>query len=273
MNACLHARWAALTAAALTSGTHTKMSNKENGSGTHRRSWLPLPHKHTDHKLMRHCRASRLRSPAVSPPPQLPRESLPQTRRSCGSAVQRGAQSPGGTPQRAEAGPGLPAERGPTPPPRRASVLPPPTPGAGAPRCPARSLSPPAASPMRTRRCLRRVRGSLRVSSTFCVDFRTSPCGFLENIPPGPAPAPRSRGGERPPDPPAPGPYIAGGGAASFSCWGRSAAGRGGRSADSPQARGWPGPGLPPSSFPRSPPAASRQPSGATPGVTMATAP
>uniref|UniRef100_A0A8V5G1J9 Uncharacterized protein n=1 Tax=Melopsittacus undulatus TaxID=13146 RepID=A0A8V5G1J9_MELUD len=59
---------------------------------------------------------------------------------------------------------------------------------------------------MRTRRCLRRVSGSLRVSSTFCVDFRTSPCGFLENIPPGPglAPAPRSRGEQRPPDPPAP---------------------------------------------------------------------
>lgn len=57
----------------------------------------------------------------------------------------------------------------------------------------------------------------MRVSSTFCVDFRTSPCGFLENIPSGPAPAPRSRGGQRPPDPPAPGPYIAGGGAASSS--------------------------------------------------------
>lgn len=83
-----------------------------------------------------------------------------------------------------------------------------PTPGLGAvaPLWPARSL--PAASPMRTRRCLRRVSGSLRVSSTFCVDFRTSPCGFLENIPPGPGPAPppRSRGGQRPPDPPAPGP-------------------------------------------------------------------
>lgn len=71
---------------------------------------------------------------------------------------------------------------------------------------PARRLPPPPHPPMRTRRCLRRVSGSLRVSSTFCVDFRTSPCGFLENIPPGPAPAPRSRGGQRPPDPPAPGP-------------------------------------------------------------------
>lgn len=43
-------------------------------------------------------------------------------------------------------------------------------------------------SPITTRRCLRRVRGSLRVSSTFCVDFRTSPCGFLENIPPATRP-------------------------------------------------------------------------------------
>lgn len=61
----------------------------------------------------------------------------------------------------------------------------------------------PAASPMRTRRCFSRVSGSLRVSSTFCVDFRTSPCGFLENIPPGPAPAPSSRGRQRPADLPA----------------------------------------------------------------------
>lgn len=174
--------------------------------------------------------------------------------------MRRGARSPEGTPQRAEAGPGLPAQHGPTPPPRRASVQfflrrhrgPEPR---AAPPARSRSPSPPAASPMRTRRCLRRVSGSLRVSNTFCVDFRTSPCGFLENIPPGPAPAPRSRGGQRPPDPPAPGPYIAGGSAASSSCCCRlrlrrgGARRAGGRRGNSPQARGWPGPDspLPPS--------------------------
>lgn len=65
---------------------------------------VPGCHFHTNtpttHTLMRHYRASSLRNPAVSPPPQQPHESLPQTRRSCGSSVQRGARSPGGTPQR-----------------------------------------------------------------------------------------------------------------------------------------------------------------------------
>jgi hypothetical protein len=38
---------------------------------------------------------------------------------------------------------------------------------------------------------LRRVSASFLVSSTFWVDFFTSPCGFLENIlrPPRPLPA------------------------------------------------------------------------------------
>lgn len=39
------------------------------------------------------------------------------------------------------------------------------------------------------RRCLRRVKASFLVSSTFWVDFFTSPCGFLENILPPPAPS------------------------------------------------------------------------------------
>lgn len=46
---------------------------------------------------------------------------------------------------------------------------------------------------MTMRRCLRRVNASFLVSSTFWVDFFTSPCGFLENIlplpPTQPAPA------------------------------------------------------------------------------------
>lgn len=50
---------------------------------------------------------------------------------------------------------------------------------------------------MTMRRCLRRVSASFLVSSTFWVDFFTSPCGFLENIlpPPRPTPAP-SRSGQ-----------------------------------------------------------------------------
>lgn len=53
---------------------------------------------------------------------------------------------------------------------------------------------------------------------------------------------------------------------------GRSAAG-GGAQRQLPAGPGVARARLPPSSFPRSPPAASRQPSGATPGVAMATAP
>lgn len=49
---------------------------------------------------------------------------------------------------------------------------------------------------MTMRRCLRRVSASFLVSSTFWVDFFTSPCGFLENIlpPPRPTPAPSRPG-------------------------------------------------------------------------------
>lgn len=76
-----------------------------------------------------------------------------------------------------------------------ASPLPPPTPH---PPRPGSLLS----SPMTMRRCLRRVSASFLVSSTFWVDFFTSPCGFLENIlrPPRPLPAGsprRSAGGGR----------------------------------------------------------------------------
>lgn len=49
----------------------------------------------------------------------------------------------------------------------------------------------PRSSPMTMRRCLRRVSASFLVSSTFWVDFFTSPCGFLENILPLPLPPPR----------------------------------------------------------------------------------
>lgn len=150
--------------------------------------------------------------------PRLPHEFLPQTRWGCcclGTAVGSGAPGaprPGPEAQGRGCGRGVPA--GPAPLYRRCPRPPAPScAGAGggggraAPRAGPRSPPPPSPHPpMRTRRCLRRVSGSLRVSSTFCVDFRTSPCGFLENIPPGPAPAPRSRGGQRPPDPPAPGP-------------------------------------------------------------------
>lgn len=55
----------------------------------------------------------------------------------------------------------------------------------------------PRSSPMTMRRCLRRVSASFLVSSTFWVDFFTSPCGFLENIlppPPRPTPAPSRSG-------------------------------------------------------------------------------
>lgn len=135
----------------------------------------------------------------------------------------------------------------------------------------------PAASPIRTRRCLSRVSGSLRVSSTFCVDFRTSPCGFLENIPPGPAPAPSSRGGQRPPDLPALGPLH------SQRRQHRlrlllltpTEMRRGRRGAARSQLPAGRGAGLgldSPFFLPRLPPAASRQPSGTTPGVPMATA-
>lgn len=146
------------------------------------------------------------------------------------------------------------------------------TPGPAAPADPL-----PAASPIRTRRCLSRVSGSLRVSRTFCVDFRTSPCGFLENIPPGPAPAPSSRGGQRPPDLPAPGPLH------SQRRQHRlrlllltpTAMRRGRRGAARSQLPAGRGAGLgldSPFFLPRLPPAASRQPSGTTPGVPMATA-
>lgn len=49
---------------------------------------------------------------------------------------------------------------------------------------------------MTMRRCFRRVSASFLVSSTFWVDFFTSPCGFLENIlpPPRPTPAPSRPG-------------------------------------------------------------------------------
>lgn len=49
---------------------------------------------------------------------------------------------------------------------------------------------------MTMRRCLRRVSASFLVSSTFWVDFFTSPCGFFENIlpPPRPTPAPSRPG-------------------------------------------------------------------------------
>lgn len=48
--------------------------------------------------------------------------------------------------------------------------------------------STPRPSPMTMRRCLRRVSASFLVSSTFWVDFFTSPCGFFENILPPPRP-------------------------------------------------------------------------------------
>jgi hypothetical protein len=82
-----------------------------------------------------------------------------------------------------------PAPRPPAPLQKRRSALP----------CPAPPLRPPAprhiprgplprrSSPMTMRRCLRRVSASFLVSSTFWVDFFTSPWGFLENILPPPA--------------------------------------------------------------------------------------